>query len=111
MTKKIGDKKLGGVSSTTETSEIHKTEHIGEVQGVKPTSGVGGVGRAGAVGKRRATRVMSLQEREALMNMITEEAEKLFSEGALPQSKKALVTSAVKMAVDAGLLQDEDEKS
>ena len=110
MTKKIGDKKLGGVTSTTEASGIQKTEGIGEVKGIQATTGVGGVGKAGAVGKRRSTRVMSLAEREALMNMIGEEAEKMFADGTLSASNKELVTNAVRMAVDAGLVSPEDEE-
>jgi hypothetical protein len=110
MTKKIGDKKLGGVTSTTEASGIQKTEGIGEVKSIQATTGVGGVGKAGAVGKRRSTRVMSLAEREALMNMIGEEAEKMFADGTLSASNKELVTNAVKMAVDAGLVPDEDKE-
>ncbi len=105
-----GDKKIGGVSGTKQLKEVHKTESIGDVKGVEATTGVSGVGQAGSVNKRRATHLMTPGEREALMKMISEEADKLFTEGALPASKKALVTSAVKMAVDAGILPPEDEK-
>ena len=112
MSKKIGDKKLGSVTSASETSGVQKTESIGEVKGIQATTGIGGVGKAGAIGKRRSTRVMSLAEREALMNLIGEEAQKMFADGTLSASNKQLVTSAVKMAVDAGIVtpEGEDEK-
>lgn len=102
-------KKIGGVSSTKHLKEVQKTESVSDVQAVDAASGVGRVHGVGSVQKRRATHVMSHAERENLMRMITEEADKLFVEGALPASKKALVASAVKMAVDAGILPPEDE--
>lgn len=116
MTKKIGDKKIGGISSTSSTHGIQSTElvkgtqSVSEVKGVAATSGVGAVQAAGAIGKRRPTRIMSIEERQQLLQTINEEAEKMFSSGILPASKKEIITKAVKMAVDSGLLPEEDEK-
>ncbi len=111
MTKKIGDKKVGGVKSTKETTGVEGTDLVSGVGNVKATTAVGGIGRAGAVGSSRLTRTMSLAEREQLFKMINEEADKLAQEGLLPKAKRQAVESAVKMAIDAGLLPSEDEDS
>lgn len=111
MTKKIGDKKVGGVDITRQTGSVKETGTVSQVGSVKATSGVGGVGGVGAIGKRRPTRAMSLQEREELFRMIDEEAEKMLKNGLLPPEKRAAVQSAVKMAVDAGLVDDDSDDS
>jgi len=110
MTKKIGDKKIGGVQSTTTTTGVEGTEVVGGVAGVKATSGVGSVDGAGTVNRRRPTRTMTLAEREQLFQMINEEAEKLFGEGEMSPAQRNVVKNAVRMAVDAGLV-DADEDS
>lgn len=109
MTKKIGDKKIGRVQSTQETADVEKTGGVGGVSGVAPTSSVGGVSGTGAVGKRRGTRVMSMAERQQLLDMIDEEADKLFAEGSPFAKKKEMLKNAVKMVVDSGII-DEDEE-
>ena len=108
MTKKIGDKKLGRVSSTLHTTEIEGTEAISRVTSVQPTSGVGAVKGAEAVGKRRTARAMTIEEREQLLQMVQEETDKVLSTGILPPQKKEVVAQAVKMAVDASLLTEEE---
>ena len=110
MTKKIGDKKVSLVQSTTETKGVESTEGVTGIGSIKPTSSVGSIGGAMRVGRRRATRVMSAQEREQLFHMITEEADKLVSEGILPKQQKDIVSRAVKMAVDVGLVEDDKDE-
>ncbi len=117
MTKKIGNKKLGGVKQASLTQGVQRTDAVNEAESVKgiksvtATSGVGSVKGAGGIGKNRPTRIMTLEEREALLKTINEEADRLFDSGVLPKGKKEIITKAVKMAVDAGLLANEDEKS
>lgn len=111
MTKKIGDKKIGGVESTREMTKVEGTEGVSGVEGVKKTSGVSGVGGVQGVSKRRPTRVMSFAEREQLFSMIQEEADKMFANANLSEEQRKVVTDAVKMAVDAGIVGDEDDVS
>lgn len=108
MTKKIGDKKIGGVQSTDSTGAVEGTDLVGGVAGVKATTGVGGVGGADAVNRRRPTRTMTAAEREQLFHMINEEAEKLFGEGGMSPTQRNVVKKAVRMAVDAGLVDEEE---
>ena len=108
MVDKIGGKKLGGVKGATETPGIDSAKAIGNVGAVRATSGVGGVKGTGAIGKRRGTRIMTMEERQQLLNMVNEEAEKIFGSGLLPESKKDVVTQAVRMAVDASIAGPEE---
>lgn len=110
MTKKIGDKKLGGVKSTTHATEVEGTEAVSRVTSIQATPGVSSVKGASAIGKRRTTRVMTVEEREQLLQMVEEEAEKALNAGILPQAKKEVVTQAVKMAVDASLISEDEAR-
>lgn len=110
MVKKIGDKKLDKVKGTKDTESVKGSGSVSGVENVKGAGGVGGVGKVGAVGKRRATKVMTLAEREELFKMINEEAEKLFGGGDIPEAQKEVVKNAVKMAVEAGLLDKDESK-
>lgn len=111
MVDKIGGKKVSNVSSTKEAASVDRASALSGVSEVTATSGVSGVGGIGAVaGKRRATRVMSKEERDHLFRLIREEADRLVEEGALPESQREVVKGAVLMAVESGILVNEDEK-
>ncbi len=106
---KIGDKKIKGVQSTTASKSVERPEAVGGVTSIRPTQNVGGVSGVGGIGKRRATREMTLAEREELFKMISEESEKLFGAAGISQEKKKVFENAVKIAVDAGLLPAGDD--
>jgi hypothetical protein len=107
MVKKIGDKsKVKEVKSTTTAHEVEGAQAITGIEKVKATTGVEGVKGVGGVSKRRPTRTMTLAERQELMRMIGEEAEKMFKAGELPRGKQEVVTKAVQIAVDSGLIDD-----
>lgn len=104
-------KKIGGIESSSKTKSVEKTDNISEVDAVKAASGVAGLSAAGGIGqKRKATKIMSAQEREELLKLIDEEADKLFKSGLVPNSKKELISTAVRMAVDSSIVLDEDLK-
>ncbi|MBX7145129.1 MAG: hypothetical protein K1X79_11810 [Oligoflexia bacterium] len=109
MTKKPKDMKVGGVKTTDASESVKGTQSVGGVAGVLPTSGVGSVKGVGAVGKRRTTRVMTDAERDDLLRLIDEEAGKLFQGSGLTKEKQEVLKSAVKMAVDSGLINDKDK--
>lgn len=105
MTKKIGDKKLSGVKQTTQATQVAGAEAVTSVTSVKPASSIGSIKGPGAIGgRRRPTRLMTIEERQQLLQMVSEEADKMFNSGLLPAEKKEIVTKAVKMTVDAGIL-------
>ena len=107
---KIGDKKIGRVDVTKQTADIEKTGAVDQVSSVKGASSIGSVGRAGGISKRGGTRTMTLAEREQLFSIINEEADKLFSDGSPLAGQKNMLKKAVEMAVDSGLV-DDDEPS
>ena len=115
MPKKPGDKKIGGVKPSvvkpTETAgEVKGAEaisEVSEVQSVKATSAVSGTRGPGAIGgKRRPTRVMTMAERDELLKIVSEEADKMFAGTKISEERKRVITQAVKMAVDAGIVDD-----
>ena len=102
MVKKIGGKppkkttavegsksiKTTGVDSS---SQVEKTD--------KKTSGSKVSGRGQA---------LTYAERERLLKLVTEEAEKMFPKNS---SKKKTIEEAVKMAIDASIVSEDEEKS
>jgi hypothetical protein len=53
---------------------------------------------------------MSFEQRERLMAIVSQETEKLASQGAIPKSQKELVEAAVKMAIDGSLVDYSEKK-
>ena len=109
MTKKPKDKKVDHISSTTRAREVQGTQNIEEVEKVEKTGSISGVGGVRGVGKAGAVSAMSFEQRERLLSLISEEAGRLTKEGAIPQSQRAVVEQAVKMVIDAALLDLKDE--
>jgi hypothetical protein len=104
------EKKVGAIGASDSTKGVRSTEAVSDVDKVKATSAVGkvsavsGIGAAGAVGK------ISLEQRDKLMTIVSEEAAKLAAQGVIPKSQKEIVEQAVKMAIDASLLESPDDK-
>lgn len=100
--------KIGGVKQAKQTKQIDGPASVSSVAEVKKAAGVGGVkGIQGA--RRRPTRTMTTAEREKLFSIISEEADKMFGKDKVDPKKREIIESAVKMAVDAGLLDEGDE--
>lgn len=104
------DKKVGKVGASDSTKGVKKTEAVSDVDKVKATSAVGrvagvtGVGAAGAIGR------ITLEQREKLMGIVSEEAAKLAAQGVIPASQREIVEQAVKMVIDASLEESADDK-
>jgi hypothetical protein len=101
---------IDSISSTKASKEIASTENVEGVGQVKATTSIAGVSGVGSVQGVRLTRIMSLEERESYLKMVEEEADKLFEKSIIPQSKRKAIKSAVKMAIDAGLIADDKKK-
>lgn len=108
MTKKPDEGKIKGVKSTKETTQVERTENVTSVTGVKSATSIGAIGGATAIGARRPTRTMTLEEREELFRLINEEADKMLTKSGLSKEKIEIVQNAVKMAVDSGLMSEDD---
>ena len=118
MVKKPGDSKISGIKSsvvkptdmTKEVAGAESVSEVGQVGGVKATAAVGGAKGAGPVHKRRSTRQMTAEEREHLLQMVQEEADKMFGSSGMSAQRKKTVAEAVKMAIDAGLIEEDESK-
>ncbi|HQH26606.1 MAG TPA: hypothetical protein PLP17_04345 [Oligoflexia bacterium] len=105
MVRKIGDKPgAAGTSSIQSTRSIESTK-IGEVEQVKAADSRSGVGAV-----RRSTRQLTPEQQQELLAMINEEADRMFDEGTLPRSKKDTVKGAVRMAIEASMVEEEETK-
>ena len=100
--------KIRGIGPTKGPGEVEKTKAVAEVERVKKAEAVGGVTEVGSVTKGKRTRKITMAERDELFRYISEEAEKLFGESGLPKDQHEIVADAVKMAVDSGLLEEEE---
>jgi hypothetical protein len=103
------NKKIGGVSGTSKAKGIEKTESVSEVEQVRKADSVSGVGGISDPAKRRATRAMTLAEREELFKMVDEEAKRMFGDSEFSEQHKQVVQQAVKMVIDAAVIDEPDD--
>ncbi len=93
------DDKIKGISKTKAVDQITKVDEVSKVAGIKG---------ADKIALRRATTIMTSAEREKFFKMIEEEADKLADEGLIPKKEKNVVSKAVKMAIDSGIIDDDE---
>ena len=111
MVDKKDPDKIDKVESTKGAQKIQDTKEVGEVAKVAGASSIASIGKAGEIGKRRATRIMTLEEREQIFKIVQEEAHKMFGNSGIPKEKQEMLEDAVKMAIDSGLLEADEEDS
>jgi hypothetical protein len=102
--------KIGKVSRTGSTKGIGATERVGEVDRVKGATGVKGVSAVSGVRGAGSVNGIRFEQREKLLTMVFEEAEKLAAQGVIPKSQKEVVAKAVQMVIDAALVDNSEEK-
>jgi len=105
MGNKEDDKKVGAIGTSGATKGVKATESLSEVDKVKGASAVKGVSEVSGVGRSGAIGAVSIEQRDKLMAIVTEEAEKLAAQGVLSKSQRDVVEQAVKMAIDASLIE------
>lgn len=114
MSKRKDKTNISGVKATRESHGVERTESVGNVSSVgkvKGASGVGSVKGAGAIsGRKGVISGISREQRDRILALVGEEAERMAQEGTIPKSKKDLVKKSVVMALDAAITLDEDEK-
>ena len=99
------DKKIGKINQTTNIKDIQKTEAVQDIRKTTAVTGVSGVGN----NPRKGTRVMTAEEREALFAMVSEEAEKLFGKSDITPTQREILEEAVKMTIDASIVEEEKD--
>jgi hypothetical protein len=110
MTKKKDDKGVERIGSTSATKGVKGTSAVDAVDKVKAASGVQRV--SGVKGIKAASGVsgISFEQRERLLSMVSEEAEKLAAQGFIPKNQREVVEQAVKMIIDSTLLEPSADK-
>lgn len=104
------DKKIDKIGASDATKRVKSTEAVSDVEKVKGASAVSRVAGVTGVGGTHAIGKISLEQRDKLMGMVTEEAAKLAAQGVIPQSQREIVEQAVKMVIDATLIESAEEK-
>ena len=104
------EKSVGKVGASDSTKGVKKTEAVSDVEKVKATSAVGKVAGVSGVGATGAIGRITLEQREKLLGIVSEEAAKLAAQGVIPASQREIVEQAVKMVIDASLEESSDEK-
>lgn len=107
MVRKIQGNKPSQASSTTPVQPT-KTVESSKVGGVDQVKGTEKRDSAKKIG--RNTRILTPEQKEQLFALIEEEAEKMFGDDGLPEAKKKTVKGAVKMAIEAGMMTEEEEE-
>ena len=107
MVKKIGSTPPSATSGatrvqSTKTIESSKIGGVGQVRGTERTAPAGGVSPS--------VSGITPKQRDQLFKMVDEEADKMFGPEGLPESKKEAVKGAVKMVIDAGVVEEEGKE-
>ena len=109
MVKKIdetsGVKRPEDVRSAQEVNEV---QNVSEVQNVKSVLGVSNVTQLDKL-QGLGTQITPQNQAE-VMSTIEREAEKLFAGKRIPRKRQKTITDALKMAVLAATVKDEDEE-
>lgn len=93
MTKKIsGNRPV----SPIKTDRLSQSQSVKSIQNIERTENVSKTNRA-----KGATRMISAKEKQELIKMVNEEADKLFGNSNISESKRKKVEEAVKMTIDA----------
>lgn len=90
-----------GVKATDAVSEVERVKGAQSVKGVSAVSGVRGT--TGVTGIR-------FEQREKILSMVSQEAERLAAQGIIPKSQKEVVAKAVQMVIDAALIDSSAEE-
>ncbi len=98
------DKKIKGINKTDALNSVRKSEAISQVNKTSKVGAITGVSST----SRMPTREMSFQERSELLQMVEQEAEKLFSNSKIPQAQREAIELAVKQTIDAALVDSGD---
>ena len=106
MVRKIGDKPTRpNATAPIQSTKIVGSAKVGSVDHVQPTAR-----RDRTAAVRGGTREMTPAERDYLHRLVHEEADKMFGPDGLPVEKRETVEGAVRMAIDAVILEEEDEE-
>ena len=114
-----GTGKVGSTGEVKSTGSVQKTQSVEGVQSKSAiqTTGVKSVGSVGATGTRggsarigSSNRPLTPAERQYLMEIVSEEAEKMFADGKISPKKRRIIEDSVKMTLSAGSADGDEEE-
>ncbi|MCC6932971.1 MAG: hypothetical protein IT292_06925 [Deltaproteobacteria bacterium] len=101
-------KKIDGITSSP-SSSVKETSAT-STSGVKAVNSVNAADADSSVKRvRKATRPMTAEERATLFRLLNEEADKMLEQEKLSPETKETVKIAVRMAIDASILDEPDK--
>jgi hypothetical protein len=107
MVKRVGSKGPGAIggNSPIESGKAVGAGKVGNVSEVGTVRSTGGASGTGAVGRR-----LTSGDREQILALVEQETEKLFADSEIPAKKRKVIEGAVKMAIEASLLPEGEDK-
>jgi len=108
--KKDDDDSIGRVTRTGGTKGVKATDAVSEVERVKGAESVKGVSAVSGVRGTTGVSGIRFEQREKLLTMVSQEAEKLVAQGIIPKSQKEVVAKAVQMVIDGALVDNSAEE-
>jgi hypothetical protein len=101
------------INKTGATSGVKATEAVSEIERVKGAEAVKGVSAVSRVKATTGVGSITFEQRDKLFSMISQEAEKLASQGLISKNQREVVEKAVQMVIDGALvdsLNDETDR-
>ncbi len=107
----------GGIKGTGGVQKSQSVQGPDAVQSKTPiqTTGVNSVGGVGGAVKsdrsariRQGTRGLTPAEKEYLLSLVSEEAEKMFGGGKITPRKRQIIEASVRMSLAAGMEEDDE---
>lgn len=102
---------VGKISRTGATTGVKATEAVSEVERIKGTEAIKGVSGVSRVKATAGVTGIRFEQREKLLSMVSQEAEKLAAQGLIPTGQREVVEKAVQMVIDAALVDQEEDQS
>jgi hypothetical protein len=100
---------VGRITKTGSTKGVKATDAVSEVEKVQGADAVKGVAAVSGVRATTGVTGIRFEQREKLLSMVSQEADKLAAQGIIPKSQKEIVEKAVQMVIDAALVDNTNE--
>lgn len=109
MNKKKDSKTIKNVSSSSSARGVKAATEVTGVKGIDKTTAVQKTARIANVKTTSGAPTLDFEKRDKYFAMVSEEADKLAKQGILPKNSREIIEQAVKVAIDAALLEPTKE--
>ncbi|MGI6524302.1 MAG: hypothetical protein ACOX2O_03275 [Bdellovibrionota bacterium] len=113
MSKNSKDKssKVTGIKAPRVPTAIEQLSGVSSVEKTQKTSAISAVHGLSGTSRTHSINSITAANREVLHKMVHEEADKLFGKTQTPSQKREVIEKAVKMAIDAVAIEEENDSS